>query len=404
MSEISPALLRDYVTTITVLDSIRDAVLFLNPSGKIEYANNSALKLLKIELNDMLGKAVDDFLIDYASEPADRIFRKAKQAFSNQETLDKLNAGLLGDLEAALVYRSVVVPVSLCFNAITDDQEKIRYIVATARDISNRQTLEKELRLQQAMSVSHDRLRALGELAVGLVHELTQPLLALKLRVEMLSEKDELKTEPFQETVPEMLGLVDRMTSTIQTIRSFASQAEDQTISMININECLDKALSLVNYEFVKRNISVEINKGSNLPYFVGNSLLVQQVFVNILTNARDAFDMPVTDDENVDEKPEIVLETRSHEGKWLEISFKDNAGGIEPHNVNRVFEPFFTTRRPDQNSGVGLSFAKSIITSLGGDIRLKVDEGKGSTFTVRIPVVLEEESDQLRNLIEMLS
>ena len=396
-----PSTIRDYATTITLLDSMRDAIFILDESGEIQYANRGALTLLKTDLSSIIGLLIDELIRDPESESESAAGSEDNASAPNQRILEKLNQGVFGNIEAVLTCSQTKIPVSVTFSMVNDPAENPQYIVVTARDESHRVTLENERLQQQTLSISYDRLRTLGELSVGLVHELTQPLLALKLQVEMLQEKIEDSDQT--RSIGHIMELADRMSGIIHNMRSFASQAESQMLAMINVNENVQQALNLLSYELTKRSVDVQIKAGSELPYIIGNPLLVQQVFVNILTNSRDAFDHLQQQNKSPDLK-HITIETRANGQKWIEAVFEDNAGGINPEIQDRIYEPFFTTRDPGKNSGVGLAITRNIITSMGGDLRLKVMEGIGSRFTVRIPVAQEEERTQLRNLIEMLN
>jgi len=153
-----------------------------------------------------------------------------------------------------------------------------------------------------------------------------------------------------------------------------------------------------------ERGIKLTINKGKSIPYVVENAISIEQVLVNLLTNARDAFDEFEKNDRYPEDlQKEIIIKTKSIGKKWVEINIIDNAGGIDEQVIERIFEPFFTTKESGHNTGVGLTISKSIITLMGGDINVKVKNGKGSTFTIRIPISRKDERDQLLTLIEMV-
>jgi len=399
--------LKDYVTTITILESISNAIFILNKEGKIEYANKSALKLLQIELFDLVGKYIDEILIDN-----DQVIENEQpgsdQCYDqNIGLIEKLNQGVFDDIEAYLIHNGFFVPVFLDFGIVKDSAENVRYIIVTAKDISRRKSMEKELKQQQTLSISRERLRALGELSVGLVHELSQPLATLRLKVELMhsqSKNGKVQKLTTERNCKDILRLIDRMSDTIQNMRRFAHQTEDTTIAMVNVNEVVDNASNLVAYELKKRNIKLRINEERTMPYIIANPLLIEQVLVNLLTNARDAFDEREHSSEHADTGEKwINIRTTASNNKWVEILVEDNAGGIDAAIRNKIFDPFFTTKEPEENSGLGLSISKNIITSLGGDITVSGEENVGTKIKIRIPVGHTEERMQLFNLIEML-
>ncbi|NOZ08278.1 MAG: PAS domain-containing protein [FCB group bacterium] len=398
------ATVRDYVTTITILESLNDAIFIIEPNGQIEYANKSALDLLGADSYILSTKSIYDIFI------CDDTFSSLgfnRKSASRDKSIVPFISGISNDIEALMVSGELQIPVILNFNIIPHGDDEIGYFIVTAKDISSRQYIEKELKEQQALSVSAERLRALGELSVGLVHELSQPLAAMKLRVGYLKSvirKRAGDNRDLEKSFQEMSELIDRMSLTIHNTRAFANQTETTSASILNINDCVENAFNLVKYEIRKRNIKVNFQKGQELPAIYGNPILIEQVLVNLLTNARDAFDHRSKLTPGVEiEPPQITIVTRDADQKWVEIEVEDNAGGITPEILGKIFNPFFTTKRPEVHSGVGLTISKRIINSFGGDLAVSVRPGTGSIFKVRIPVSEKEESKQLFNLIEML-
>ncbi len=398
------ATVRDYVTTITILESLNDAIFIVEPDGQIEYANKSALDLLGADSYLTSTKSINDIFI---CEDTFSSLGLKKNSGSHEKSIVPFIGGICNDIEALMVNGELQIPVILNFNIVPHGKDEIGYFIVTAKDISSRQFIEKELKEQQALSVSAERLRALGELSVGLVHELSQPLAAMKLRVGYLKSvirKRAGDNGDLEKSFQEMSELVDRMSQTIHNTRAFANQTETTSASILDINRCVENAYNLVKYEISKRNINVNFLAGRELPVIYGNPILIEQVLVNLLTNARDAFDHRSKANPGAEfEPPEITIVTRDVTQKWIEIEVEDNAGGMAPEIVGKIFNPFFTTKRPEVHSGVGLTISKRVIQSFGGDLAVSVKPGCGSIFKVRIPVSEKEESKQLFNLIEML-
>ncbi len=394
--------MKDYFTTVTILESISDAIFILDEDGRIRYANKGALDLLRIDINNLLGKFIDEILIDDFNSNENISIRKSEDFSKNYELLEKFNKGIFGNIETSMINNGYVIPVILNFNVINSGSGELKYIIVTVKNISHWKILEKELKQQQALSISRDRLRSLGELSVGLVHELSQPLSALLFKVEDMGSLVKNNKEQ-EKKIEEMLDDINRISSKIHQIRTYANQTEDETIALVNINEVIDKASALVAYELKNYNIELTIKRDKHLPYILVNPLVLEQVFVNLLTNSRDAFSIREESCEQPEDRvKEIEIVTKSRDN-WIEISVEDNAGGIDEKIKEKIFDPFFTTKGPGINSGVGLSISKNIITSLGGDIRVIVKKEIGSKFIIRIPVIQDDEQLQLFNFIEML-
>jgi len=399
MSTIENNKLQDYITTVTILENLSDAIFILDVNGLIEYANESALKLLQVKLDNLIGECIDQFLID---ENVKINCSEKEQNNKIDKIIERFNEGIFENIEAALINEGNIVPVILNFSVIKDN-DKDKYIILTAKDITQWRQLEKKLKKQQAISISRDRLRMLGELSVGLIHELSQPLSALKMRLEFISSQNSAAENhqlPDGE-LDELNNLINRMESSIQNIRSYAHQTEDNMISMVNIGEVLEAAHKLVVYELNDVDIHLKISKPRKLPYVLTNRLLLEQVFINLIKNSIDSFKNMDSYEQN-DKIIDISLQ--SVKNKWVEVAIDDNGDGIDPSIKDKIFDPFFTTREKDNHSGIGLTISKNIVSSLGGDINIVPKKKNGAKFIVRIPITKNDEKTQLMNLIQMLN
>jgi len=390
---------KDYVTTVTILENISDAIFILNPQGNIEYANKSALNLMRTESDKLLGQSIDNILMENVNG---ELGSDGKQKFDN--LIDKFEDGIFENIEAAFVSEDKVIPVMLNFSVIADNNDKPKYIIVTAKDITHWKNLEKKMKQQQALSISKERLRLLGELSVGLIHTLTQPLLSLKMTLELFEKKlnnEEMTKQKMQKNVSGLLDLVDRMEKSVQNIRSYAQQTEDDTLAIININNIINKIKKRLVYELNDNKIDFNLDLEDNLPYFSANKLLIEQALISFIKNSIEAY--RETQNSN-DGRGKIRLETSAIKNKWIMVKISDDAGGIKKNIRSKVFDPFFTTKEVAKHSGVGLSIAKNVIGSIGGDIEMKVREGEGTDFNVKIPASKDDERAQLYNLIEMMN
>jgi len=395
------AIIKDYTTTVTILESLRDAIFLLDAKGKIQYANQTALSLLHIDMKGIRDKYIDEIIVENEHE-----IPKRNYGNWNAKLLRQLKEGIQGNIEAYLHYSGEIVPVLLDFSIVSDHDGCPQFIIVSAKDFTKRKMMEKMRQQLQAKSIAHDRLRALGELSVGLVHELSQPLASLRLKVELFQNdinRGSYNKESLVVKSREMLGLIYRMSETIQNMRSFAHQTEDNTVGIVNIHEIVQKATTLVAHDLDSRDIQLEVEGTRSLPYVIANPLLIEQVIVNLLTNCRDAFDSFEEDGKKPTNGHKYIrIVTTTAYKKWVEIIVIDNAGGMSSQVMKRIFEPFFTTKEPGTNSGLGLTISKNIITSLGGKITAS-NVGYGTRMKIRIPLNRYDSNDQSCGSIEML-
>jgi len=402
-SAMNSARIQDYLTTITILESLSDLIFILNTEGEIEYINQSALDIIGEPIQRVAGKYIDEFLVDSSEELTIDI--ESEEYSPPKKLIEKINTGIFHEIEAAVISKGRLVPVLVNFSVI-HDQEEPAYIVVSAKDISQKKRIEYEEKEQQLESISRDRIRALGELSVGLVHEITQPLSTLMLKLDLTRKKiadPGVKIEDLDKSLGEIVGLVQKMSNIIQNIRRFAQQTEEDMLGIVNIREIVENAVSLVDHEFKRHMINIRIDAEKQLSYVVANPLSIEQVFVNILSNAKDAFEsLDAQLDAKKPKKKLVIIRLKEKKGKWVEIQFIDNAGGINKNILDRIFDPFFTTHPYKSNTGMGLSIAKKIIQALGGDIHVRVKEEEGTQFVVRIPLTKSDEKTFLKNLIEI--
>ncbi len=384
--------MKDYNITVTILESITDAIFILNAEEKVEYANQGAQKYLEMPFEEIIGKSIGSFVSseDYES------LKSMRSEFLTDEISTKIDYDMFNKSEAVLHRTNENIPVLLNVSSIPDSKGEPKYYIVTAKEITYQKTLENELRGRQALSSSYDRLKALGEMSVGLVHSLGQPVTSLGLRLDQMSK---LKSSGVvQKHVNELRKDVNRISGTINKIRNYALAMSEKQKSSVDLNQILRSALQILEYEYSGVGINVVVNYCDDLPHIDANEPELEQALINILMNAAHAFR-----ENNISGNREVTISSEAVENKWVSIQISDNAGGIPNSIVPKIFEPFFTTWDRDHHSGTGLSVSRNLLTSLGGDLIFK-PQRDGSRFVVRIPISQSEERTQLVNLIELLN
>lgn len=247
----------------------------------------------------------------------------------------------------------------------------------------------EDLRNTQAQLVQSGKMSAVGQLAAGVAHEINNPLSGILIHAKLLRElisspklKDRAELEEFPEYVDIILEATYRCKTIIENLLSFSRQSNDTLVDILDMNEVIEKSLSLIATELRHGFIIVKKDPGSDLPRIEGNLTRLQQVFINILLNAHQF--MP--------DGGEISISTAlSREGKYVEARIKDTGPGIPKENLEKIFEPFFTTMSVAQGSGrgtgLGLSISYGIIKEHKGLIEVESEQGKGATFIVKLPV-----------------
>jgi PAS domain S-box-containing protein len=253
-------------------------------------------------------------------------------------------------------------------------------VILAITDIT--ETMEKEAQLLQA-----SKMTTLGEMSAGIAHELNQPLNAIKMGNEFIkmmiaknsriSEKDLLKVSS---NVSEQ---VDRAAEIINRLRDFGRKP-DLADEKVDINKPVRVVFGIVNHQLVLQNIKVLVQLEKNLPPVLANNNRLEQVFFNLITNARDA----------INQKKEAGLQTgedvitiRTYGDKdRVAITVSDTGIGMSSDIRDKIFEPFYTTKEVGKGMGLGLYITYGIVKSYGGEIKIISEEAKGSTFKLTFP------------------
>jgi two-component system NtrC family sensor kinase len=242
----------------------------------------------------------------------------------------------------------------------------------------------KELTEMQAHLVQSEKLASLGKLAAGIAHEINNPLGGVLIYSHLLLE-DTDKNSPRYENLKKIVKETTRCKGIVRGLLEFA-RPKDPEMILTDINETVDKSLSIMERQALFQNINLKRDYSTDLPKIVADSAQLQQVFMNIIINAAEAMDGDGT----------LSIHTfLGEDGESIQIEFTDTGHGIKEEDKKRLFEPFFSTKEVGKGTGLGLAISYSIIQKHNGEIKVTSREGEGSTFTVIIPVKREIEYDE---------
>ncbi len=257
-----------------------------------------------------------------------------------------------------------------------------RVLLVTTSDITKR--LEAEQQLIQA-----SKMATLGEMATGVAHELNQPLSVIKTASSFFMKKIK-KNQPIGDEIlltmsEEIDSHVDRATKIINHMRQFGRKS-DMALEPVRINDILTSAFDIFSQQLKVRGIEVAWEIEENLPRVMGDHSRLEQVFINLLINARDA----IEEWENrpfPDRHEKKITLTSSSEEASVRIGIRDTGVGIPKEVVDRIFEPFFTTKKVGKGTGLGLSISYGIIQECGGTIEVLSRPEEGTCFTIDFPI-----------------
>jgi C4-dicarboxylate-specific signal transduction histidine kinase len=242
------------------------------------------------------------------------------------------------------------------------------------------QRREQELRDKQEQLVQAGKLATLGELTTGVAHELNNPLNNIGLFVGNAVDLIELGVTDKGQVVRELrhsMQQVRKATEIILHLRTFG-RAAPVSHEPLSLRQVIERALSLMQEQLRLREIEVTVDLGPEDPVVVGNPIQLEQVFINLLTNARDA----------MADSPRKAIRISTVVGPAeAEVAFADTGSGIPPGLERRIFDPFFTTKEVGKGTGLGLSITYGIIKEHGGTISVVSAPGEGATFLIHLPL-----------------
>lgn len=261
-----------------------------------------------------------------------------------------------------------------------EDLARLRNILEQKVEERTRQLRDMEVQMLQSA-----KMAAVGQLAAGIAHEINNPLGGILGYAQfMLSklEKPDFNIEDFK-TCGEYIRHIERESQRckhiVESLLVF-SRKSSEAFEPVDVKSVVETTLSLLRHSLELQNIKLNLEPAPNLPLIVGNANQLQQVFTNIIINARQA--MPQGGELN------ICFATKQEGTKrYLEVSFRDTGCGVSKENLGKVFEPFFTTKQDWKAVGLGLSVSYQIIQEHKGMIRAESELGKGATFIISLPV-----------------
>ncbi len=261
-----------------------------------------------------------------------------------------------------------------------------------------RKIAERKLAEQRTLSMRSDRLRSLGEMAAAIAHELNQPLVGVRGLAEHLligmSRGWELTEEKLRDRIALIVEQADRMSSIIEHVRLFAREAGKDEMHVVEVNDVVRSAMKMLKAQFQSRGFILECDLCEDQCTILANPFSLEEVLLNLIINARDAVEERLNiDSESISPRVKLrtILKGRGRR-KQVKIEVIDQGIGIKKEHLPNVFDPFFSTKEPDKGTGLGLAISKTIVEQLNGTIDIKSTVGKGTTVTIFLPIVDNQE------------
>ncbi len=340
----------------SVLQSLTSGLISVDPEGNITYMNRGAEKILQYGAEEVLGKPLG--MAMGSKEHRDLLRGKGnrKEASPPREISITRKDG-------------VEIPIGFTISPHLNEAGKEIGKIIHFRDLTEIKEMQEEL-------LRMDRLVSLGEIAMGIAHEIRNPLAGIRITAQALEE--ELAHNPtWREYVGRIISEIDRLNGLLKSFFSFA-KPQQPNLAPCELPRLVDEVLFLLRKDLESRGIRVEHTHVSELPKVHADEGQIKQVLFNLFMNAMQAMEPGGTlrihsDQASTAGRREIVL------------SVADTGKGISPEHQSRIFDPFFTTKA--KGLGLGLSITYRIIQRHKGRIRVQSEPGRGTTFFVHLPV-----------------
>ncbi len=364
----------------SLAETMRDNIISIDLKGNIIYVNRAGIELCGYSNKEMLEMNISDILHTKSIDSDNQYY------FYEGELINKSG-------------KRTPVEVS---SSVMMDHDLPKGMLITARDITEKNLAREQARLRQDQLLQAAKMASLGTLVSGVAHEINNPITSVMLNAPILQkvwasvlpvlEKYAKADDSFHvgslsysqicERVPALLAdIVDgakRVKNIVEDLKDFARQNLPEMIDDIDINSIVKKSIGLVNNLIKKSTDHFSVTYGPDIPTFRGNTQRIEQVVINLLVNACHALS---------DNKKSIIVTTEyNKKNDMFIIKVIDQGSGMPPEVLQRIKDPFFTTRRDSGGTGLGLSISDGIIDDHMGSLDFFSEPGKGTTARISLP------------------
>lgn len=352
-----------------IMESSVDGILTTDLKGHVTYLNRAMEETIQCRREEVLGTHISQFYLRGIEEARDvmKVLRETRTTKNYEMEVKRKDGGLL----------SIVTSLFLLKN---EDGEAIG-TAGIFKDISEQKRLEAKLKAAQVRLVEDSKMRALGELVAGVAHEVNNPLMASQTILFVIL-RNLPKDSPERERLELIRKCNDRIARIIDHLREFSRQKTPEFLEM-DINLPIENALMITGQQLLNHNITIERRLAEKLPRVLGDANQLEQVFLNLISNGMDAM-------EDIPGEKKLTFHSRTLEEDgtaWIQVSVKDTGIGIPKADLDKVLEPFFSTKPVGKGTGLGLSLCFGIVESHNGRLEIQSEQGRGTEVSIFLPV-----------------
>ena len=362
-----------------VLDNAMEAIVTIDSGGVIFSVNNATEEIFGYRSEELLGRNIRSLMPPPYKDEDGRYL---------QSYIDTDESHIIGTRREVTGRHKdgTLIPLELSISEVEINGE--RGFAGMLRDIREHKAAEareEEIQVARERLQQLDRVNVANQLATGIAHEINQPLATIGTYVRIGRELLGKGTGDQQDLLG-LLDKIDQQTShaaeIIRSLRNIISRSPD-THQAVDINLLIEQTLELVRQDIVSSNIDIETLLAENLPEVDVIYVQIQQVILNLIRNSLDVLRS------GGHPHPRIEIESRQGEEGFVTVVVRDNGDGVSHAEAEKIFEPFYSTRRGDENMGMGLPICQSILEHHGGALYLNLEYLEGAEFSFTLPTMM---------------
>jgi PAS domain S-box-containing protein len=344
----------------SIVESINVGLLTVDSGGHITGCNSALEELLAVHRDEALNARVEDLFAEDFAETLQQALGENRWELTALRHIYKFHT-------ATRDGHPLILNIAFAPLRRTEISPHIGTLVVL-EDVTARVRLEEQLQ-------QREKLSSIGLLVAGVAHEINTPLTGVssytQMLLGMLAESD-----PKHKLLEKIHRQTERATGIVNNLLNFSRTGSATVFGEVNVNRVLDDTLQLLEPQLRQSQIEIVREYDSHLPMAYGNGGKLQQVFTNLILNARDA----------IPDGGRITLSTATEDGESIVINVTDTGIGIAPENVARIYDPFFTTKGVGRGTGLGLAVSYGIVQEHSGHINVQSAPGRGTNFRITLP------------------
>lgn len=343
----------------SIVESINVGLLTVDLEGNVTHLNSALEEILDIGRDEAIDTRVEDLFAEDFTDTLQQVLGQDGWHLQQLRNIYKLHTATRNG-------RPLVLNIALA--PLQGDSRGQTGALVVLEDVTTRIRLEEQLQ-------QREKLSSIGLLAAGVAHEVNTPLTGVSSYTQMLLGMMP-ETDPKHALLQKIGRQADRATNIVNNLLNFSRTGSAAEFTELNINQVLDDTIQLIEPQLRRNQIEIIRYYEPDTPHVTGNAGKLQQVFTNLLLNARDA----------IPDGGRITLRTTATEENSLLIEVSDNGIGIAPENVAKIYDPFYTTKGVGRGTGLGLAVSYGIVQEHSGHIGVESAPGRGTTFRIALP------------------